>query len=182
MSIENDMKSEAKSGRITIIIIFTIIFIIGVILWLPGGHHKITRCLVCQSNLKLIGLAMIMYAQDNSNKYPTPEKWCDLLISEMGKSWRYGDIEDCLQCPEAKIRDVNCHYAMNPNCTTQENFSSDTVLLFETKSGGWNLTGGPELATTENHKEKVCNVLFNDGSVKRIKKGEIDNYVALFPL
>jgi len=42
------------------------------------------------------------------------------------------------------------------------------VLLFETK-GGWNQFGGPEILTTENHKGKGCNILFNDGSVEFVK-------------
>ena len=33
----------------------------------------------------------------------------------------------------------------------------------------WNQVGGPELLTTENHKRKVYNFLFNDGHVESVK-------------
>ena len=58
---------------------------------------------------------------------------------------------------------------MNPDC--EPNSPPDTVLLFETK-GGWNLFGGPELLTTENHSN-TCHVCYKDGSVGRITKQEI---------
>lgn len=173
MSKENINQNKSKTNYP--LIAFTIFFLLVLlILWLPHPDKEQTKCAVCTNQLKHLGIAFAIYFE-HTGSYPTPEKWCDLLISEMEKSWKSGQIEKSLQCPEAEIRDVNCHYAMNPNCTSPKNSSMNTVLLFETKSGGWNLTGGPELLTTENHKEKVCNVLFNDGSVQRTKKEEIPN-------
>jgi prepilin-type processing-associated H-X9-DG protein len=45
----------------------------------------------------------------------------------------------------------------------------DMVLLFESKPG-WNLYGGPELLTTENHNGRGCNVLFGDGHTEWVRK------------
>ena len=59
---------------------------------------------------------------------------------------------------------------MNPDW--EPNSPADTVLLFET-NGGWNISGGPELSTTENHTNNICNFYFNDGSYRRVKKEDI---------
>ncbi len=153
----------------------TILFISGivifsVIIWLFNLLHnkptEWTPLVACRNNMKYLGVAIQMYAGENSGSYPPPEKWCDLVTTDLG------DLADkAFHCPA--VKEYMYHYAMNPNC--KPNSPPDTVLLFETQNSGWNLSGGPELLTTENHKEKVCNVLFNDGSVKGIKKEEIAN-------
>jgi len=116
--------------------------------------------------MKCFGLAIQMYADENSGSYPLPEKWYDLVSPYFGN-----EADELNHCPA--VKEYKYHYAMNPNC--KPNSPPDTVLLFETQNTGWDLSGGPELLTTENHKEKVCNVLFNDGSVVTVKKEEIPN-------
>ena len=101
---------------------------------------------------------------DNNEVYPTPSKWCDLLLAS-------GEInEKQLKCPANKNKNVRCSYAMNPNCNLKS--SPTTVLLFETK-GGWNKYGGFEILTLENHKTEGCNILFNDIHVDWITPEEI---------
>ena len=108
-----------------------------------------------------------MYSDDYSGVYPTPEKWCDLIVPYLGQ--KIDDIdEEMFCCPGAK--DGKCHYAINPNC--EPNSPADIVLLFETK-GGWNQFGGPELLTTENHEEGGCNIGFNNGSVEFVREEEL---------
>ncbi len=38
----------------------------------------------------------------------------------------------------------------------------------------WNQAGGPEILTADNHRQKGCNVLFNNGRVKFIKPEDLD--------
>ena len=114
---------------------------------------------VCRAHLGAIGAVILIYSDDFDGKYPTTDKWCDLLVQS-------GDIDEKQFVCRSALKGGDkgrCHYAMNPNC--EPNSSADTVLLFETK-GGWNQYGGPELLTFENHKGKGCNILFNDGHVK----------------
>ena len=111
--------------------------------------------MVCATNLSGLGKSMLIYAHENDGEYPTPSEWCDLLL-------QHTDVQDKhLRCYANKKE--RCSYAMNPNC--ELNSPNDVVLLFETK-GGWNQFGGAELLTTENHKRKGCNILFNDGHVE----------------
>ena len=127
----------------------------------------------CGSNLMKIGKAMLIYANDY-NKFPTPNKWCDLLLEPTGTA----DIENFI-CPKISIykpfnfswpfpKKGRCYYAINPKCNS--NSSPDTVLLFETEVG-WNKFGGPELLTTQNHGGQGCNILFSDSHVNFVNTG-----------
>jgi prepilin-type processing-associated H-X9-DG protein len=54
------------------------------------------------------------------------------------------------------------------------------VLMFETnvsrkerEESNVNLSGGRDLISTENHRDYGCNVLFADGHIRFIRKGDI---------
>lgn len=139
-----------------------LIFVAVFSLYGQGDIRDIAQRMVCGTNLSRLGKAMLIYANDYDDKYPTADKWCDLLIE-------YAEVtEKQFRCPGN--REERCSYAMNPNCGS--NSPNDVVLLFETK-GGWNQFGGPELLTTENHKGEGCNILFNDIHVEFVKPEEI---------
>jgi hypothetical protein len=61
----------------------------------------------CTTNLKRLGGALIYYAKQNYHHYPSPDRWCDLLIEHA-----YVKQED-FQC--AGALKGRCHYALNPN-------------------------------------------------------------------
>lgn len=146
--------------------ILALILIIQILIPPRHPRREYAYRIICGVNLRDLGLAMQTYASDYNNKYPTADKWCDLLL-------QYALItEEKFVCREAfkKGNQKPCHYAINPNC--EPNSPNDVVLLFETK-GGWNQFGGPEILTTENHKGKGCNVLFNDGHVEFIKTEQL---------
>ncbi|MHC4085880.1 MAG: hypothetical protein ACYSWZ_16950 [Planctomycetota bacterium] len=124
--------------------------------------HEIAYRIVCAANLRGLGIAMHLYANDNNQNYPPVNKWCELLIESNDIS------EKALVCRSGE--EARCHYAINLNI--KPNSPNDVVLLFETK-GGWNQFGGPEILTTENHKGEGCNILFNDGSVEFVKMEQL---------
>ena len=112
----------------------------------------------CSSNLSALGKSMQVYKDNFAGKYPTPDKWCDLLM-------KHADVSaEQFVCPSAGRG--RCHYAMNPNC--EPNSPPDMVLLFETK-GGWNQVGGPEVLTTDHPKGKGCWIVFNNGFAEFVK-------------
>ena len=159
--------SKGKSG-IPITLIISGLAVLLVLIWIFKPRieilHEQTPIVTCRNNMKYLGLAIQMYADENSDSYPLPEKWCDLISPSLG------DLANKIfYCPAMK--DNQCYYAMNPNCKPTS--PPDTVLLFETQNSSLNLSGGPELLSIDNHEGQACNVLFNDGSIKRIKKDEI---------
>jgi prepilin-type processing-associated H-X9-DG protein len=127
------------------------------------------RCLanqmVCGTRMAGLGKAMMLYASDNDEKFPTGSQWCDLLI-------KYADVSpQQFVCESAKIGP--CNFAMNENAARLGlNSPPNMVLLFESEPG-WNLVGGAELLTTENHLGNGCNVLFGDFSVRFIRADEL---------
>jgi hypothetical protein len=96
--------------------------------------------------------------------YPTPDKWCDLLIE-------HTDLieKDFMHSGNKKER---CGYAINPNVSPRSN--PRMVLLFETK-GGWNQYGGAEILAFDNHQGRGCNVLFNDQHVEFVEAEQLSN-------
>lgn len=107
---------------------------------------------------------MMIYV-NNFDGYPTPEKWCDLLIEKVDvtpKSFR------CKGANEGP-----CNYAINKYITNiVATYDPNIVVLFETNPG-WNQVGGPEILTTKNHKGKGCNVVFLDTHTDFIKAEDI---------
>ena len=126
----------------------------------------------CTANLRALGMAMLIYAGDYDEQWPTADKWCDLLIELGYISKDKKVIEKLLKCPANK--NGRCSYAINPNASKRSNFHPRFVLLFETEAG-WNQFGGPELLSTDNHNGKGCNVLFNDNIVEFVKTEELAN-------
>jgi hypothetical protein len=151
-------KGLARTG-ITISVFF---IVLGFILPSMGRVGPLTYRINCMARMHNIGRAINYYAEENDGKYPTPNKWCDLLKKYVVEP------ERTFVCPSAG--DGRYHYAMNPNC--EPNSPPDMVLLFETK-GGWNQFGGPEILTFENHRGKGCNILFNDGRIEFVKPEEL---------
>lgn len=131
--------------------------------------------MVCATNLSGLGKAMLIYANDYNDMFPTPSKWCDLLVEYQNVS------KQTFACPAAltKYRSVRsidqCNYAMNKNVEKlgTNNAPPDMVLLFESQPG-WNQSGGPEILTTDNHYEG-CNIVFVDSHVEFVRTERLKN-------
>ena len=166
MSETEAQGQEPKISKVGIvkIVAAVIVFLLIIAILRPGLIHlrEYRRRIRCAENLTSLGKTMIIYACDYDDKYPTADKWCDLLIE-------YTDVtEKQFRCPAN--RKERCSYAMNPNAKLTS--SPDMVVLFETK-GGWNQFGGPEILTLDNHEGQGCNVLFNDFHVRFVKKEQL---------
>ncbi len=158
--------------------------------------HSISPRVVCGTNLRGLGKAMLIYASDYDEQYPTVEKWCDLLVMYCEVGPRQ------FVCPSSDAKEGESSFAFNKNLIGKKptEVPPDVVLLFETNFGKnplgrqallaerdwhefleypdsgkkvyklrWNQFGGPEILTTENHKGKGCNILFNDLHVEFVK-------------
>jgi hypothetical protein len=118
---------------------------------------------------------MKFYTDENDGQYPTTDKWCDLLT----KSYWPSVDPDLFICPGAinKItQDSNqSSYVLNRNILSMKasEVPADMVLLFEGPVG-WNQVGGPELLTTEYHKDEGACVCLADLSVKSVHPDELD--------
>lgn len=125
--------------------------------------------MTCSTNMSGLGKAMLIYANDYDDEWPTSSNWCDLLIKYAEVTPQQFVCKGASQGP--------CNYAMNENMERLGTSApDDMVLLFET-SPGWNQVGGPGILTTENHSGEGCNVLFVDSHVEFVKTERLDDLV-----
>jgi len=129
----------------------------------PGPHAEIIAQQTCGADLWNLGVAMAAYSRAHNGRYPTPEKWCDLLMAEAKDP--SGEVVRCLGGKEGR-----CHYAMNPLADPCS--APDVVLLLECRDG-WNRFGGAEILTMRHQRGKSCNVLFVNGHVEFIEAERI---------
>ena len=162
---ETDINTQGQKPKISILTIGKIAAVVILFVWIiailwPGLIHlrEYRRRIRCGENIERLGKTMVIYACDHDDKYPTADKWCDLLA-------KCNDVPDRLfVCPSAG--GGRSHYAINPNASIFQD--PHMVVLFETK-GGWNQFGGTELFTAENHKGEGGNIVFNDYHVEFVK-------------
>jgi len=84
----------------------------------------------CLSNLKQLGLGILMYAQDHDETLPHADKWCDELMP-------YLKNEEILRCPQAP--ELECGYAFNVALSGLSlgmiEAPAETIILFDSDQG-----------------------------------------------
>lgn len=134
----------------------------------PHAPRRSSPRISCMANLKQLGVAFSLYAEQHNGVFPPADQWCDVLAKIVDRGNDSGRV---FKCPTGGAG--RCHYAMNPRATPQS--ASAVVLLFES-AAGWNQSGGSEQLTMEHHTNKAgsgCNVLFVDFHVEFIKADHI---------
>jgi len=126
------------------------------------------QTIACVNNVKQLNLALIMYANDNSNQFPSAGNWCDAVQP-------YGGSPGVFLCP-AGDASKRCHYAFNARLDGAEikaiRNPAKTVLVFET-DGGWNVSGSEELARKPWRHGRILVVGFADGHVEQVSGGRL---------
>jgi hypothetical protein len=130
----------------------------------PHGHRaEMIAQQTEATDLETLGRAMTAYSLAHDGRYPTPEKWCDLLLRDANDP-----SVEVVRCLGGKER--RCRYAMNPLADSCS--APDVVLLFECREG-WNRFGGPEILTARWQRGKSCTVLFVNGQVEFIEADKV---------
>jgi hypothetical protein len=164
-------KGLAIAGTTFHSILLILMIVIAVTLQYAGRKHY--DIMQCRTHLALLGKSIQYYKNENQGRYPDPNKWCDLLMSECEMARHDFLCKDTgvrYHGQEQTAQPKRCDYAINPNA--EPNSRADMVLLFETKPG-WNQSGGPEILSTESHKQEGCNILFNDGRVEFVPANQL---------
>jgi hypothetical protein len=115
---------------IVIAILMLFIFMTTVVPGLVNAIRNIAQKQLCPTNLKGLGTAIIVYANDHNDLLPPADQWCDLLITEDDVSPKI------LFCPYSNAIEGESTYAININAAGKEaGIPGDMVLLFETDTG-----------------------------------------------
>jgi hypothetical protein len=163
-------KSEGRlKGRglaiagICVSAVFVLIFTLAVAtIVLPelAQNRNRTQAARCVNNLNQLGLAMRMYANDQSDRFAPASNWCDALQGYV----RSPSAFLCKTGPSGQ----RCHYGFNARLggLEEDRINPKTVLFFEI-DGGWNVSGGPDrLLRKARHRTVI--VCFADGTVEQL--------------
>jgi prepilin-type processing-associated H-X9-DG protein len=121
------------------------------------------QAISCMNNMKQLGLAHIMYASENKDRFAAADHWCDALR-------KYAPEARTFVCPAERAAQ-RCDYAFNAKLAgldmKQVSSPAQTVLLFESE-GGWNVSGGEELTVGPGRHGGKVGVVFVDGHVEMV--------------
>lgn len=113
----------------------------------------------CLSNMKQLGIGLIMYAEENNDRLPIPEKWQD-ATAEFVKGKLICDLNG-----------KKAGYAFNANVERLENERvTETVLLGESARNDRNMLIRTEADIVARHR--IPNFVFLDGHAKEVKPGD----------
>ena len=125
------------------------------------GRAQAVQCL---NNVRQLGLAVRIYASDNSNTFPPAETWCDAITTYVGSTKVY----QCSARPG-----LRCAYAFNDKLSGKKDdeVNPQAVMIFESDAG-WNASSGSELLAQNRHLGRVV-IGFADGSVRQVSPAEL---------
>lgn len=155
-------------------------YLLGVVVWLVSGACLATSLLraleseslmgrqriTCRLNGQILGKLFVTFAKEGGH-FPAASNWCDFAITNFGLSRRE------LSCPTL-LGSNACGQAYNVNVAghTISEVPGDCVLLFESRAS-WNAAGGPELFEPHGHSWRLTQVVFADGSSRRVALHEV---------
>ncbi len=122
----------------------------------------------CVENMRALGDALRMYAEDNDNRFPPPASWCDAIVPYLE------DRRDVFVCPAAP--DQLCGYALNPYpsgpARKMSKLPTPMVLVFESDAG-WNAHGGRSLLPEATRHLSGDDLLMADGRVIWVRRDDL---------
>jgi prepilin-type processing-associated H-X9-DG protein len=134
---------------------------------IPAANKGMTqaRTIVCMNNMKQLALGVMMSANDNQERFPSSNNWCDAIQ-------KYVQAPGTFQCPAGDKRQRS-NYAFNALLsgveTSKVQAPGKTVLLYETDAG-WNASGGPELALKKKRHGRTIIMAFADGHAEAVSE------------
>ena len=119
----------------------------------------------CESNLRQVGLAVRLYADEHDGRYPSAASWCDAVEANV-------QDKNVFHCPFQPGK--NSSYGFNKKLEGRmlSSIPNDTVMLFEIE-GAWNFSGGTEDVIARSPHGRSYSFAFADGSVRQITKDEL---------
>jgi prepilin-type processing-associated H-X9-DG protein len=123
------------------------------------SRHRAQQ-IACMNNLRQLGMAMRMYANDQSDRFALATNWCNALQDYAGQPPPF-------TCPAASARQ-SAHFGYNTRLSGLESvrIHPKTVLFFEI-DGGWNVNGGAERVLRKPRHGGI-NICYADGSVEQV--------------
>lgn len=129
----------------------------------------ITDEISCTSNMKRLGIALMMYQLDYEGYFPPSAKWQDAVLPYLRN-----ENASTFRCPKARSDQPT--YALNPavKCSLESAlpYPAGTVLAFDSIPGK-NLAGALELLPPTPRHTGFDSILFADGHAKSHQRAEV---------
>ena len=141
----------------------------GLLLPALASAKSKAQIIMSMNNVKQLGLAVHLYADDSKDRLPTPGIWCDLLQPYTGGS------SQVFRRPADQQSGVRSSYGFNARVSASKinEVGKDTVLVFELQTGGWNVSGGPELLRQPRNTRDPVIVGFADGHAEAVAASQL---------
>src|ERR1700729_935888 len=95
------MKRYNAFTLIELLVIIAIIAILaGILFPVFSQAREKARAVSCASNLKQLGLAFMIYAQDNDEVFPVPQHFSNLAAGWAGPIYPYVKSFEAFKCPD----------------------------------------------------------------------------------
>jgi hypothetical protein len=158
------------SGPVMVVAPVVGVTAIGAGLLLPAlAKAKVKAQTVNSINqLKQLGLAARIYANDHDGRFPSAERWCEELEPVAGSPKVFKAPNDG--------GPGRCSYAYNEKLSgrNEAKIPPETVLFFEA-DGDWNTHGGPELLLKQPRTPGIYVIGFADGSVQQVAPARLSS-------
>ena len=148
-----------------VILVFGVPIMAGLTLPALAKAKARAQTIKCTQNLRQLGLAARIHAQNSGDRFPDGTNWCDTLQAHVGK-------QDVFYCPAEKSQLCGFGYNAALSGRATDEVNSLTVMFFEIP-GGWNVSGGPEQMLQDPRHGRVVNVGFADGSVQQVSESAL---------
>jgi prepilin-type processing-associated H-X9-DG protein len=158
------------SGLVMTMMLFLLPIFAAILFPVFAQAREKARATVCISHLKQVGMATLMYAQDNDERLPPAGTWCDAVMPYVRP--KEGETpQSSFVCPTMGMQTsgqaYNAWLSTVPLLRVED--PQTTIAAFDAR-GGWNGAGGPELADAR-HNQGLYG-LFVDGSVRYLRSFE----------
>lgn len=167
----NKKRACAGRGRFYCIGCLTVLIILTIVIMVPVFRSARLKAedIACQSNLKALGLATLMYANDNDQRLPPTDNWADNVTGYLGKvPYHASPVQSYFHCPAASSP---FSYSMNDVLGSAKETDvvnpSRTAMLFEADTTNINAHGGLADADLTRH-HGIAYLCFADGYVNRV--------------
>lgn len=201
----SNQKTTALTLTELIIVIASLVLLAAIVLPLLAAAKRKSSKLNCASNLKQLGLALRMWTDDNSGKYPMQVSVTDggamesALAGDVAACFRVMsntlDIPELPTCPNdtdhvpatnfESLSDSNISYFAGLDAAEiqpQSLLSGDDNLIINGKRvqpGILNVQITDTLAWTKERHRKAGNILLADGSVQQVSSDDLTSAARL---
>jgi hypothetical protein len=110
-------------------------------------------------NFSELGNELLDYVENNNQRFPAAEKWCDVLLEIQDDYYSFKQYKD---------NKASFPYTLNKHVYEQDEIPDNMVVLFSGVTG-WNQVGDIELVKNQG-RLKVC---FGNGDIRTFRKHQL---------